>query len=161
LLQIVGYYDPIAQSFLVTQDKGYFATKVSIYFKAKDATLPVKVTLRPMVNGHPASNAIIPGSIVWKNPADVNIVSTQTSAGVYDTPTDFVFDEPIFLSPNTEYAICVSAESNAYEVYISKIREFELGSTSKRITRATESWIVILISKRIYMAIITRRRSYV
>jgi hypothetical protein len=135
LLQTPGYYDPIAQSFLVTQDKGYFATKVSIYFKAKDTTIPVKVTLRPMVNGHPSSYDIIPGSIVWKNPGDVNIVGTQTSAGVYATPTDFVFDEPIFLSPNQEYAICVSAESNAYEVYVSKIREFELGSTSKRITR--------------------------
>ena len=135
LLQTVGYYDPIAQSFLVTQDKGYFATKVSIYFKAKDETLPVKVTLRPLVNGHPASNEIIAGSIVYKTPAQVNIVSTQTSAGVYAAPTDFEFDEPIFLSPNTEYAICVSAESNAYEVYVSKIREFELGSTSKRITQ--------------------------
>ena len=135
LLQTPGYYDPIAQSFLVTQDKGYFATKVSIYFKAKDATIPVKVTLRPMVNGHPSSYDIIPGSIVWKNPGDVTLVGTQTSAGVYAAPTDFVFDEPIFLSPNQEYAICVSAESNVYEVYVSKIREFELGSTEKRITR--------------------------
>ena len=135
LLQTPGYYDPIAQSFLVTEDKGYFVTKVKIYFKTKDDIVPVKVTLRPMLNGHPSSYNIIPGSIVWKNPSEITVIGTQTTAGVLAGGTEFVFDEPIFLNPKQEYAICVSAESSAYSVYVSEIRKFELGSTSKRITR--------------------------
>jgi len=135
LLKTPGYYDPIAQSFLVTGDTGFFATKVSIYFKTKDATVPVKVEVRPMINGHPSSYDIIPGSIVWKTPAQVNVYTGSVLADLIASPTTFEFDEPIYLNPKQEYAICVSAESSAYSVYISQIREFELGSTEKRITR--------------------------
>ena len=134
-LKTIGYYDPIAQSILVNEDKGFFITKVRIYFASKDSTLPVKVTLRPMVNGRPSSYDIIPGSIVYKNSAQINIVSTQTAAGVLASGTDFEFDEPIYLQPQTEYAICVSAESSDYSVYVSQIGKFELGSTEKRITQ--------------------------
>jgi len=134
-IKTIGYYDPIAQSILINEDKGFFITKVRIYFASKDSTLPVKVTIRPMVNGRPSSYDIIPGSIVYKNPSAVNIVGTQTTAGVLAAGTDFEFDEPIYLEPQTEYAICVSAESSDYSVYVSEVGQFELGSTEKRITR--------------------------
>jgi hypothetical protein len=135
LIKTPGYYDPIAQSFKVLSDVGFFVTKLRLYFASKDAILPVKVSLRPMVNGHPSSYDTIPGSLVHKIPSEVNIVSTQTVAGVLAAGTDFEFDEPIYLLPNTEYAICISTESLDYSVYVSEMLKFELGSTEKRITK--------------------------
>ena len=35
------WYDPLAQTFLVTEEGGAFVTKVDLYFGQKDDTLPV------------------------------------------------------------------------------------------------------------------------
>tara|TARA_Y100000033_G_scaffold8779_2_gene7888 strand:- start:1772 stop:6727 length:4956 start_codon:yes stop_codon:yes gene_type:complete len=121
--------DPLAQSFMVHENDGLFVTKVRLYFSTKSDTMPVWVHLRPMVNGSPSSDQIIPGSTKVLNPSQV---STSADASV---ATDFEFDEPIYLSPNTEYAIVILADTTDYNVYTSKMGEFILNSTSKRITK--------------------------
>ena len=47
------WYDPLAQTFLVTEDGGCFVTKVDLYFGAKDETLPVTCEIREVINGYP------------------------------------------------------------------------------------------------------------
>jgi len=91
--------------------------------------MPVWVQLRPMVNGAPSSDEVIPGSNKILNPSQV---STSTDASV---ATTFEFDEPIFLNPNTEYALVILSDSTDYNVFISKMGEFILNSTEKRITK--------------------------
>ena len=135
MITICKHNDPISQTFMVDEPEGMFVTKIATYFKTEDIAIPVQLQLRPVVNGHPSSTEIIPGSIVYKAPSTVTLVTTQTQAGVIAAPTYFEFDEPIFLSPNTEYAIVLMAESTSYETYVSRIGAFELGSTVKRITQ--------------------------
>ena len=131
--------DPLAQSFLVTTDDGIFATKVAVYFKSKPTgaanPAPVALEIRPMVNGHPSSDTVVPGSTTVLTPSQVNIVGTQTQAGVLATPTYFTFEEPIYLAPNTEYAIVLLTDSTAYNVYVAETEAFILGSTELRVTR--------------------------
>ena len=50
---ILGYQDPLAQSFIVNTRGGVFATSVEFYFGAKDTALPATVQLRHMENGFP------------------------------------------------------------------------------------------------------------
>lgn len=121
--------DPLAQSFYVHEDDGLFVTKVRLYFSTKSDTMPVWIQIRPMVNGSPSSDEVIPGSNKILNPSQV---STSSDASV---ATDFEFDEPIFLNPNTEYAIIVLADTTDYNVFISRMGDFILGSTAKRITK--------------------------
>lgn len=127
-----GYKDPLAQSFLVNDATGVFISKVKVYFATKDSTLPVTLQIRPMENGHPHSTKYIASKTL--SSSQVTTVSTQTVAGVLATPTSFTLDEPVYLSPQEEYAIVLLADSNKYNVYVSEVGEFELGSSSKRIT---------------------------
>ena len=128
--------DPLAQSFFVTNPSGIFVTKIQTYFKSKDATgIPIQLQIRPMVNGHPSSTEIHAQSIKFLNSSAVAIPSAQTQTAVTAAPTTFEFDEPIFLNPDTEYAIVLLAESIEYEAYVAETYAYELGSTEKRISR--------------------------
>lgn len=122
--------DPLAQSFTVTNSDGMFVTKVDLFFKTKHATLPVWIELRPLVNGYPASNTIVPGSRKYLNPgSEVNVSDDATVA------TAFTFEEPIYLSGNTEYAIVCLCDNTDYLLWTSFMGDFELNSTARRITK--------------------------
>lgn len=136
-----GRADPLAQTFFVDEQSGVFVTKVRAYFASKpdvaggDIPVPVQLQIRPVVNGYPSSDTIVPGAVKFLSPAEVNVVSTQTNAGVLASPTDFEFDEPIFLNPFTEYAIVLLADTTDYNVYIARTEDFILGTTERRVTR--------------------------
>lgn len=126
--------DPLAQSIYVEDPNGIFVTKVDVFFKTKDAVIPVQMQIRPMVNGHPSSSEIVPGAIKYLPPAQVS-VSTGAMAAVKNTPTTFEFDEPVYLSPETEYAIVLLADSTDYNAYVAETEQFVLGSFTTRIRR--------------------------
>ena len=74
----VTWSDPLAQTFMVTAPSGMFVTKVECYFKTKDTAIPVQLQIRPVVNGAPSSDHIVPGSTVFVNPNSVQLPTTQT-----------------------------------------------------------------------------------
>ena len=131
----VNWLDPLAQTFRVSAPSGMFVTKIQTYFKAKDTTVPVRLELRPVVNGAPSSDDIIPGSVVVLPPSAVQTAVSQTQASALSSPTTFTFDEPIFLEYDEEYAIVLLSDCNSYEAYVGETYEFQLGSTEKRIDR--------------------------
>ena len=131
----VNWLDPLAQTFRVSAPSGMFVTKIQTYFKAKDATVPVRLELRPVVNGAPSSDDIIPGSVVVLPPSSVQTAVSQTQASALSSPTTFTFDEPIFLEYDEEYAIVLLSDCNSYEAYVGETYAFQLGSTEKRIDR--------------------------
>ena len=134
-LNSLGYKlgkSPIAQSFYVDDAKGIFATKIQLYFKSTfvataDLQLPINIHLRPMRNGMPSDVEIIPGSSVY---VDYNFVNTSADGSAV---TNFTFDEPIFLSGLTDYAIVVYAETPEYEIFLAEIDETVVGSASARV----------------------------
>ena len=127
--------DPLAQTFRVTKPSGMFVTKVDVFFKAKDSKIPVEMQIRPVVNGQPSATDIISNAIKFLTPSEVSLAGSQTQAAAIAAPTTFEFDEPVFLNPNTEYAIVLLAESKDYEAYVAETYAFELGSTEKRVNR--------------------------
>lgn len=124
-----GPSDPLAQTFYVDKVDGIYITRIRLYFASKSNSIPVQVELRPVENGHPSSTTTIPGSVVFVNPGNVT-VSNDASA-----PTDFRFEEPIFLNPYTEYAFVIKAETTDYNVYIAETEQFILNSTEKKVTK--------------------------
>ena len=135
--QEVCWSDPLAQSFRTSTGNGIFVTKVDAFLnKNGEDTIPIQMQIRPLENGSPSSTTILPGASVFVNAADVvDNASSTTQAQVIANPTTFEFEEPVFLEPNTEYAIVLLADTTNYEAYVAETYQFELGSTESRINR--------------------------
>lgn len=128
--------NPLAQTFYVDNQFGVVLTKVSLFFRAKDSgNLPISIHIRPVENNKPSTSTIVPDSHVFLNPSEVQAIGTDPQlSDVQATPTDFLFEEPIFLQPWTEYAIVVSSQSTEYELFSAKTKETVLGSGSRTVT---------------------------
>jgi len=124
---VTGYYDPLAQTFLVSSQnypQGIFLSKLRLCFKSKDDTQPVTLQIRPAVNGYPSSSVIYPYSTVVLSPDKVKV--TQ-SPDLNDSTkyTEFVFDAPIYLQPG-EHAFTVISNSLKYEVWAAEIGKLDV-----------------------------------
>jgi len=121
----VGWWDPLAQTFLVDDKGGVFVTSLDVYFQSKpetgDSQVPVTLQVREVKNGYPSTN-ILPFSEVSINPT---AVTTSTDATV---ATTFTFPSPVFIQENTEYAFVLLANSQEYNVYVSRVGQTNLGS---------------------------------
>ena len=116
-----GWGDPLAQSFLCEADGGMMLTSVDVFFETKDASMPVSVEVRTMVNGYPGQT-VLPFSTVTHNPSAVNTSSDGSVA------TTFTFDSPVYVEENVEYALVVYSNSNEYNMFISRMGEKDLAT---------------------------------
>lgn len=122
-----GWYDPLAQTFLVDLKNGCFLTKVDIFFQSKDANLPVTLEIRTTVNGYPGKR-VLPFGRVVKRSEDILTSNDATVA------TTFTFDSPIYVEENAEYCIVLLSDSTEYKVWISQLGEDAVG-TDRRISQ--------------------------
>ncbi len=106
--------DPLAQSFMVDEEGGIFATSIDAFFATKSSTIPVRAEIRTMVNGYP-SQELLPFSQKYLNPSSVN---TSTDGA---TATTFTFNSPVFLQEGLEYCLILYSDSTDYTTYISKL----------------------------------------
>jgi hypothetical protein len=128
--------DPIAQTFWTPVPDtnkvsyGVFVTSVQLFFGAKpniaqgSLQLPVQVKIAEVVNGYPTENFLAETSVKCK---DVK-VSTSPSVDDPNTITTFRFRDPVFLAPDTEYALVVLSDSPEYELYIAELGGNVLGA---------------------------------
>jgi hypothetical protein len=111
--------DPLAQTFFVDETvypHGMYLESVSLFFSAKDDEgLPVRVQVRPTVNGLPSFDYWYPESVVEKVPSEI-IVSDTPSVDVDSTKNTFTFDSPVFLKPGL-YALVILTDSPDYVVW--------------------------------------------
>lgn len=118
--------DPLAQTFFVDSaafPNGLFLSSVAVYFKSKSKTnVPVRLEIRPTVNGYPDSNTVVPLSVVYKNPSAITVSETGTAA------TTFTFPAPLYLPPG-EHAVVLLADSQEYEVFVSELGKTDLISS--------------------------------
>jgi len=119
--EVVGWIDPIAQTFLVDDDGGVFATSVDIFFQSKDANIPVTLQIREVVNGYP-SRTILPFSEVVLNPSSVSISADSTVA------TKFTFPSPVYLQEKTEYCLCLLSNCDNYNAWVARVGDTQVGS---------------------------------
>ena len=112
----VEYYDPLAQTFLISDiDEGVFVTSVEIFFAKKSANKPVTLQIVTVENGIPTQNRV-PYSRVVVDAENVNIDPNKGLA-----PTEFRFSDPIYLKKGVEYAIVLLSNDSAYRVWIASL----------------------------------------
>ena len=112
-----GWFDPLAQSFLVEESGGCFVTKVGVYFNTKDTSLPVTMQIREMVNGYPSPLVL---NTVNLDPSNVNVSSDAS------VETIFEFETPTYLSERREYCFAVLTSSVEYTVWLSEMGKDDL-----------------------------------
>ena len=122
--------DPLAQSFTVPRktksadgtiisSDGIFITSGEVFVRTKDDTLPLNVSIRTMQNGVP-TKTIVPFGEVDLDPLDIT-TSDDGSIG-----TKFTFKSPVYLQSDYEYALVLSAQTQAYNVFITRMGEVDL-----------------------------------
>jgi len=112
------YYDPVAESFMVSgEDGGVFIDSIDVYFYSKDTNgIPVRLEIREMMNGYPVFDAM-PAASVMIYPEDVFLSDTGTAN------TRFQFADPVYLMDGTEYCFVVISDSLEYNIWISELGE--------------------------------------
>jgi hypothetical protein len=128
-----GWYDPLAQTFLVDNKGGAFLTKVDIFFASKDTQIPVTMEIREVVNGYPGKR-VLPFSRVTLKPEQVNLSTNLVDLdGVatpkYDTATSFEFKSPVYVQDAGEYCIVLISDSNKYKCWISQVGDTVPGTS--------------------------------
>lgn len=112
------YFDPIAQSFLVTQNGGMFLHSVDVFFSKKDTSgINCSVEIRNMVNGHPGQKVLAKTALPSSS---VNVSDNAITA------TTFKFQSPIYLQQDLEYCFVVISASADYEIWHSRIGENDI-----------------------------------
>ena len=111
-----GWYDPLAQSFLVESKGGAFLTSCELYFNTRDERIPVSVQVREMANGYPTTK-VLAFSDVTLLPSQINLSENGTVA------TKFTFDSPVYVTENREYCLVVLSDSNEFKLWISRMGE--------------------------------------
>ena len=111
--------DPLAQSFFTYGTTGgMFLTSIGLFFYSKDATVPVRVEIRELVNGSPSPLKAEQANFVCSlNPSAVSI-SDNASA-----ETRFTFINPIYIPEDRDYCFVVLTNSSAYQLWSSKMGE--------------------------------------
>ena len=118
-----GWYDPLAQTFLVDIDGGAFITDVDLFFAQKDDNLPIKIQIRNVVNGYPGP-MILPYSEVTLRSSEIAVDSVKGA-----TATKFKFKSPVYLQNGTEYALVVISDSAKYRVWISEAGKVDVNGS--------------------------------
>lgn len=111
--------DPLAQSFFTYGlDSGIFITSIDVFFNTKDTSIPVRMELRPLINGYPAplppENKNLVSVVAAKD------VKTSSNASV---ATKFKFEPPVYLKQNGDYCFVLRSNSNNYNVFTSRLGE--------------------------------------
>ena len=128
-----GYKDPIAQSFFVRAadyPDGMFVSSVDLFFKNKGELLPVEVQIRPMVNGIPSSDKIIPGATTSVDIEDIKVSNFPNTSNSM-TATKFTFPSPVYLSPSYEYAIVALTDDFGYDYFSAELGGTIIGTDRK------------------------------
>jgi len=120
------YFDPLAQSFLITADNddgsvsdGVYITGGEVYFKTKDPTIPVTVQIRTMRDGTPTVTVVPFGQVN----IDANDVNLSEDGSV---STEFKFDTPVYLQTGYEYALVLISPTEKYLAFITRMGEEDL-----------------------------------
>ena len=129
--------NPLAQSFTIDADDfpaGFFLHSIDLWFKRVDEKLPVKIQIRPMVNGYPDISEVIPFSDFVLDQDEITVTSSPKLSSV----TNVEFATPPLLLP-ADYALVVYSDSINYDLFISRVGEYVLDQNTGLPTQRTIS----------------------
>lgn len=106
--------DPLAQSFYVEPQSGFYVTSIDLYFSSKDDDLPVTVQLRSMELGLPTQMVYPFGEVVLE-PSNISVSEDST------IPTKVTFPSPVYLTGDRYHCIVILSNSTKTKLWSSKL----------------------------------------
>lgn len=146
LIRDTGWYDPLAQTFLVQNRGGAFITSVDVWFASVDPVKPITMQIREVVNGYPGKN-ILPFSNITLYPYELRNENQPTGYGLSsntieveggvwlapDKPTKFKMKSPVYVQDVGEYCIVLLSNSNNYHVWTSELGGIDVTTSTPRL----------------------------
>lgn len=146
LIRDTGWYDPLAQTFLIENRGGAFITSVDIWFASIDPVKPITMQIREVVNGYPGKN-ILPFSTVTLYPHELSgsyqplgyglssntIEVDGTTWLAPDTPTKFKMKAPVYVQDVGEYCVVLLSNSNNYNVWTSELGGIDVTTSTPKL----------------------------
>lgn len=118
--------DPLAQTFTVDNEGG-FLSSIDLWFQQKDENQDLTVELRTVELGIPTNSLVQDYSRVTLSPDDI-VVSETADENSY---TRVTFPSPVYLEPDTEYAIVLLAPTSVnYYSWIARMGEKTIETTN-------------------------------
>lgn len=111
------YVDPVAQTFGVIKDQ--MLQSIGLYFASKDNKHDLRVQIRTCDNGYPSQE------ILAEKVINYNDIKTSDDSSAQ---TKIVFDNPIYLKANEQYAITVLSNSPTASIYVQELGKKDLFS---------------------------------
>lgn len=128
--------DPVAQTFIIdgqNYPNGAFLSSICLFFRSKPTNnVPVQLSIAPTLNGYPTGTSL-DYSVVSLSPTQVAAGTTHTENPHYKNPnswTKFTFPVPVYISPDTLYALIVKSSSSDYTLWTAAQNDTALLSTS-------------------------------
>lgn len=113
--------DPLAQSFMLSQEYDRVLIKLGLYFATKSSTRPAILQVRNMVNGYPGETVY---AEVTLDSDKVNIPTNPNAPVV----TEVILNQPVYCKKNTYYCFVILSDSNAYSMYYAEMGQNILGT---------------------------------
>lgn len=112
----VSYWDPIVQTFIVSEDQ--FITATDLYFTSRDTQSDIFVSIIQTENGIPNTSQPRIGTAV------VNSSSVVTNGG----PTKVTFDNPVFVKAGVPYGLFVECPTTGYSIQFARLGKLDRSS---------------------------------
>jgi hypothetical protein len=116
--------DPLAQTFFINDNTGIYITQVEVFFQSKDQNVPVVCQLRETNLGTPTEK-VLPFSEITVDPKNIKLSENGTAG------TIIKFEAPVYLNSGKEYAIVLLSHSTEYKVWISRLGEADVKTSSR------------------------------
>lgn len=131
---------PIAQTFKIFSEggtDGVFLTSMKLYFKTKDASQPVILSIRNVQNGYPDSTYLTEKIV---SNSDINVSEDASLA------TTITFDTPVFLKNGLEYCFVVVPGNHSpdFTIYSGEVGIPDLTTPSKFFNKNWGSGVMFL-----------------
>lgn len=115
--------DPLAQTFTVpdaeTNSKGMFVKGAKVYFSEipdESTNAAIYAYITPVINGYPA-----PSEFAIAVSSSLHPDQCQVSTNTTLVPTDFVFQDLVYLEKNKSYALVLVTSNSDYKVWVGKV----------------------------------------
>ena len=131
--------DPLAQTFTINKEQypnGVYVKHIDLCFATKDPNIPVKVEIRPTVNGYPDSEKIYPNAVAIVPASAVKALNegAGTNPDIDDPSkyTRFEFDSPVHLPPG-DHAFVVRSDSKLYSLFCAQVGKNDISNPDVRV----------------------------
>jgi len=106
--------------------KGLFLTGGLVYVANNDSEAntgaPLKIGIKPIVDGFPSPSEILPFSEVIIQATEVNATATPDTENA-ETQTSWLFSNPVFLSPGKSYVLTFDTDNPEYQLHMARVGE--------------------------------------